>query len=132
MVMDFPIELKYSREHEWVRVEDDTAYIGISSYAQDALGDIVFLELPEVGDEFEKGDVLGVVESVKAVSDLYAPVTGEIVQVNEPLVDSPETINDDPYDDGWIVAMKFTDREELDELLDAAAYEKYIKEIAEA
>jgi len=132
MVMDFPIELKYSREHEWVRVEDDTAYIGISSYAQDALGDIVFLELPEVGDEFEKGDVLGVVESVKAVSDLYAPVTGEIVQVNEPLVDSPETINDDPYDDGWIVAMKFTDGEELDELLDADAYEKYIKEIAEA
>ncbi len=129
--MDFPGELKYSREHEWVRVEGDTAYIGISSYAEDALGDVVFLELPELGEEFEKGDIFGVVESVKAVSDLYAPVGGEVIKVNEPLADAPELINDDPYDDGWIIALKIADSEELEELMDAKVYEEYIKEIAD-
>lgn len=129
--MDFPGELKYSKEHEWIRIEEDTVYVGISSYAEDAMGDVVFLELPEIGEEFEKGEIFGVVESVKAVSDLYAPISGEITKINEPLADAPELINDDPYDDGWIIAMKIADHEELDELMDVKAYEEYIKEIAD-
>ena len=128
--MEFPSELKYTKAHEWVRVEGDTVHVGVTDYAQDALGDVVFLELPEEGTELEKGETFGVVESVKAVSDLCSPLSGEVVEINEPLVDAPELINEHPYDDGWMIALKMSNPSELDELMDVAAYEDYIKEIA--
>ena len=128
--MEFPAECKYTKEHEWIRVEGDLAEIGITDYAQDSLGDIVFLELPEKGTDVEREDSFGVVESVKAVSDLYAPLSGTIEETNEPLADTPELINEHPYSDGWIIKIKISDPSELDSLLDAKAYEDYIKEIA--
>lgn len=128
--MNFPSELKYTKEHEWLRVEGDTAYAGITDYAQDALGDVVFLELPDVGRELSAGDAFGVVESVKAVSDLYSPVGGKITEINEPLVDEPEILNEDPYEKGWIIALKLSDLSELDQLMDAAQYEAYVREIS--
>ena len=128
--MEFPAECKYTKEHEWIRVKGDVAEIGITDYAQDSLGDIVFLELPEKGDEIEREGAFGVVESVKAVSDLYAPLSGTIEETNEPLADTPELINEHPYTDGWIIKIKMNDPSELDNLLDAKAYEDYIKEIA--
>jgi glycine cleavage system H protein len=128
--MEFPAECKYTKEHEWIRVEGDVAEIGITDYAQDSLGDIVFLELPEKGDEIEREGAFGVVESVKAVSDLYAPLSGTIEETNEPLADTPELINEHPYNDGWIIKIKMNNPSELDNLMDAKAYEAYIKEIA--
>ncbi len=128
--MEFPAECKYTKEHEWIRVKGGIAEIGITDYAQDSLGDIVFLELPEKGDEIEREGAFGVVESVKAVSDLYAPLSGTIEEANEPLADTPELINEHPYTDGWIIKIKMNDPSELDNLLDAKAYEDYIKEIA--
>lgn len=116
--------LYYSEDNEWVRVDGDEAFIGITDFAQDALGEIVFIELPEVGDEFSAGDSFSVIESVKAASDAYLPVSGTITQVNEELEDSPETINEDPYG-SWIVAVKLADASELDELMDADAYEEF-------
>ncbi len=129
--MEFPEDLRYTKEHEWVRVEGNLAHVGITDYAQDALGDIVFLELPEEGDEFEAGETFGVVESVKAVSDLYAPVTGKVTKINEPLIDAPELVNEHPYDDGWMVVIEMTDPGELEKLMDAGEYEKYVKETTE-
>lgn len=126
--MDFPDELKYTEEHEWVLVEEDVATIGITDFAQEQLGDVVFVELPEVGDELEMGKTFGVVESVKAVSDIYAPVTGEVVEVNDELPDEPEILNSSPYDDGWMIKIKLTDPSELDELMDAAAYQEFIEQ----
>ncbi|MBE9503093.1 MAG: glycine cleavage system protein GcvH [Proteobacteria bacterium] len=126
--MGFPVELKYTSEHEWIRIEGDIAYIGVTDYAQEALGDVVFLEIPEVGSEIEKGETFGVVESVKAVSDLYAPLSGEVTKANEVLVDTPELINEHPYDDGWMIAIKMSDTEELKELMNADDYETYIEE----
>ena len=128
--MEFPAECKYTKEHEWIRVEGDVAEIGITNYAQDSLGDIVFLELPEAGTDVEREDSFGVVESVKAVSDLYAPLSGTIEETNEPLADTPELINEHPYSEGWIIKIKMNDPSELDGLMDAKAYEDYIKEIA--
>ncbi len=128
--MEFPAECKYTKEHEWIKVEVDIAEIGITDYAQDSLGDIVFLELPETGTDIEREDSFGVVESVKAVSDLYAPLSGTIEETNEPLADTPELINEHPYSDGWIIKIKMNDPSELDDLMDAKAYEDYIKEIA--
>ena len=128
--MEFPAECKYTKEHEWIRIEGDLAEIGITDYAQDSLGDIVFLELPEKGTDVEREDSFGVVESVKAVSDLYAPLSGTIEETNEPLADTPELINEHPYSDGWIIKIKINDPSELDNLMDAKAYEDYIKEIA--
>lgn len=125
--MDFPEELKYTEEHEWVLVEEDVATIGITDFAQEQLGDVVFVELPEVGDSFDVGKSFGVVESVKAVSDVYAPVSGEIVEVNEELPDEPEVLNNSPYEDGWMVKMKLTDTAELDALMDAAAYQEFVE-----
>ena len=122
-------ELKYSKEHEWVKVEGDRAYIGITDHAQDALGDIVFVELPEVGDEIEAGAILGAVESVKAASDIYAPVSGRVVEVNEELEDSPEKINESPYD-AWIAVLEMSDPSELEELMSAEDYEKFCAEEA--
>ncbi len=121
--MSVPEELQYTRSHEWVRTEGDTATIGITDHAQDELGDIVFIELPEQGATLEAGDSFGTVESVKAVSDLYTPVGGEVVEVNDALDSSPEKINEDPYGDGWLVKVRLSEAAELDELLDADAYE---------
>ena len=117
-------DLKYSKEHEWVKVTGNKAYVGITDYAQDALGDIVFVELPEVGTEISAGDTFGVVESVKAASDIYCPVSGTITKVNEELVDSPEIINEDPYG-AWIIEIELTDPSELDELMDDKEYEDF-------
>ena len=126
--MDFPDELKYTEEHEWVLVEDDIVTIGITDFAQEQLGDVVFVELPEVGDDLEMGKSFGVVESVKAVSDIYAPVSGEVVEINDELPNEPEIINSSPYDDGWLVRLKLTDPSELDELMDADAYQEFIEQ----
>ena len=123
--MSVPEELQYTKSHEWVRTEGDTATIGITDHAQDELGDVVFVELPEEGDTFEAGDSFGTVESVKAVSDLYTPVGGEVVEVNEALDDSPEKINEDPYGDGWIVKLRVSDEGEL---LSASDYEQLLEE----
>lgn len=123
-----PEGYKYSETDEWVKVEDDEALIGISDYAQDLLSDLVYVELPEVGDSFDKNDSFGVVESVKAASDVNMPVSGEIVAVNEALEDTPETINSDPYGEGWIVRVKLSDPSELDSLRDSANYAAYCEE----
>lgn len=126
--MEFPDELKYTEEHEWVQIEGDLVVVGITDFAQDALGDVVFVELPEVGTEVTAGKAFGVVESVKAVSDVYAPVTGTVEEVNEELPDAPETINTSPYDDGWMIKIRISDPDQLDGLLDAAAYQAHIAE----
>jgi glycine cleavage system H protein len=120
-----PEELQYTKSHEWVRTEDDTATIGITDYAQEELGDIVFVELPEEGATFEAGDSFGAIESVKAVSDLYAPVGGEVVEVNEALNDNPEKINEDPYGDGWMIKLSVSDEGDL---LSASDYEQLLEE----
>lgn len=118
-----PEELKYAATHEWVRVEGDIATVGITDHAQDALGDVVYVELPEVGAEVHATDEVAVVESVKAASDIYAPVSGEVIAMNEDLEDAPETINGDAYGDGWFFKIKMTDQGELDNLLDADGYQ---------
>ncbi len=124
--MDFPAELKYTEEHEWVLVENDVATIGVTDFAQEQLGDIVFVELPEVGDTVEVGDSFGVVESVKAVSDVYAPVGGEVVEVNEELPDEPEALNNSPYDAGWMIKVKLANPAALDGLMDVTAYQEFV------
>jgi glycine cleavage system H protein len=119
-----PAELKYARSHEWARLEEDgTVTVGISDHAQDALGDVVFVELPDIGAQLAAGDEAGVVESVKAASDIYAPVGGEVIAINEQLEDSPETVNSDPYNDGWFFRLQVADSSELDKLLGAAEYD---------
>lgn len=118
-----PAELKYAASHEWARLEGDIVTVGITDHAQDALGDLVYVELPTVGDQVSAGDEAGVVESVKAASDIYAPVSGEIVEVNEALADAPETVNSEPYAGGWLYKIKASDVSELDKLLSAADYE---------
>lgn len=123
--MSIPEDLKYTRSHEWVRVEGDTVTIGITEHAQDELGDVVFVELPEQGATFDAGDSFGTVESVKAVSDLYVPVGGEVVEVNSALNDSPEKINEDPYGDGWIVKLRTS---EEGDLLSPEEYQNVIEE----
>ncbi len=120
--MSYPDDLRYSKEHEWVRVDGSQATIGITSFAADELGDIVFVELPDVGAALRQFGSFGVVESVKAVSDLYAPISGEVVEVNEALRESPELLNSDAYGEGWIVRVEVADQNEVDALLDAAAY----------
>jgi glycine cleavage system H protein len=120
--------LLYTKEDEWVKVAGDEATIGVTDHAQDALSDIVYLELPNVGDSFEMGDTFGVVESVKAAADLYMPLSGEITAVNEDLIDTPETINSDPYGEAWMVKVKLSDTSQLDDLMDAAAYTQYLEE----
>ena len=123
--MSVPEELQYTKSHEWVRTEGDTATIGITDHAQDELGDVVFVELPEVGTTFDAGDSFGTVESVKAVSDLYTPVGGEVVEVNETLNDQPEKINEDPYGEGWIVKLSASGEGDL---LSASDYEQFLEE----
>jgi glycine cleavage system H protein len=120
--MNVPPELRYSKDHEWARDEDGKVRVGITDYAQDALGDVVFVELPHVGDHVSVGGTFGEVESTKSVSELYAPVAGTIVEVNGDLADAPERLNDDPYGDGWICVIEPDDRSQLAALLDAEAY----------
>ena len=124
-------KLKYDEEHEWVRVEGDEGVVGISDYAQDQLSDVVYVELPEVGDSFERGDILAVVESVKAASDVYMPVSGEVLEINDALEDSPELVNQDPYGEAWFVRITIADPSELDGLLDADAYEAFLESLDE-
>ena len=122
MSSTYPDDLRYSKEHEWVRADGAQATIGITSFAADELGDIVFVELPEPGSQVSQFGVFGVIESVKAVSDLYAPISGEVVAVNETLRDRPELVNTDPFGEGWIAKVALADEAELDGLMDAAAY----------
>jgi glycine cleavage system H protein len=123
-----PDDCKYTEEHEWVRPDGEMAFVGITEYAADQLGDITFVDPPEVGDQFERGDVLAEVESVKAVSDVYAPVGGSVASVNQELNDEPELVNSDPYGDGWLCALSMEDPEELDELMDAEEYREFLQE----
>jgi glycine cleavage system H protein len=123
--LNIPEDLQYTDSHEWVRIEGDTATIGITDHAQDELGDVVFVELPDEGATFDAGESFGTVESVKAVSDLYTPVGGEVVEVNSALEDAPENINEDPYGEGWIVKLRITDRADL---LSPEEYEKVVEE----
>jgi len=125
---DFPDALRYSAEDEWTRIEGERATIGITDYAQQQLGDIVFVELPEVGRNLERGEPFGVIESVKAVSDLFAPVSGTVVEINEGLGERPEAVNEACYGDGWMVVVALTEPGELDSLLDAGAYAQHVKE----
>jgi glycine cleavage system H protein len=126
--MEFPSDLLYTKHDEWVRVEGDEVVTGITDYAQDQLSDVVYVELPEVGDTFDKGEPYGVVESVKAASDVFVPVAGEIIAINEELEDSPEIVNEDPYGKGWFVRIKVADKSALNDLLDAAAYEAQLED----
>lgn len=123
---EIPAELRYRDSHEWVRVEDGIAVVGISDYAQDALGDLVYVELPEVGQVLAAGDEAGVVESVKSASDIYAPLSGEVVEINEELDGAPENVNQDPYGGGWMYKLKPADDGELDEMLTADQYQTHI------
>ncbi len=124
-------DYSYTEEHEWVKVEGDTAYVGITYYAQEQLGDIVFIELPEEEDEFSKGEDVCVVESVKAVADIYAPVSGTVASVNEKLLDNPEIVNSDPYGEGWLFSLNIEEKSELEDLLSAKEYEKILDEEGE-
>mgnify|MGYP001316459940 CR=1 FL=1 len=127
--MEFPEELKYTEEHEWILLEENNiAVIGITDFAQDSLGDIVFVELPEVGTEIEAGKAFGVVESVKAVSDIYAPLSGEVLEINEELPDTPETINTSPFEDGWMVKIRLSHPEQVDALLSSEEYQALTEE----
>jgi glycine cleavage system H protein len=128
---EIPAELHYTREDEWARPAGDEVVVGVTDYAQQQLGDIVFVELPEVGAVFRKGDSFGVIESVKAVSDLYAPISGEVVSVNEELADRPDAVNESCYGDGWLCAIRPSDPDELATLLDADAYQTHIDERSE-
>ncbi len=124
--MAYPDDLKYSNEHEWIRVDGNVGTVGITAFAAEQVGDIVFVELPSVGDTVTATESFGVIESVKAVSELYAPVSGKVVEVNAALADAPETVSDDPYGEGWLVKVELTDPAELDALKDAADYEAMI------
>ena len=126
--MEFPEDLKYSKEHEWARLEGDGLVVGITDYAQDSLGEIVYVELPEEGSQVSRGEAFGVVESTKAVSDLYAPVSGTVGEVNDTLLDNPELINEDPYEDGWMIRITLSDEKEVADLMDAAEYATFLEE----
>lgn len=123
--MDYPEDLLYTEEHEWVRVEDDVCVVGITQFAQEELGEVVFVELPEVGQVFDAGDEIGTIESVKAVAEVYTPVAGEILEVNEAVADEPELINDDPHHEGWLVKVRFSSADDLKKLMKADAYAEY-------
>ena len=126
--MTIPDNLRYTKNHEWVKVEKTTATVGITDHAQHQLGDVVYVELPKEGDAVTKDETFGVVESVKAVSDCYAPVSGKVLEVNDPLSDSPETINEDCYDEGWMIRVEMSDPSELDELMDPKQYGAFVAE----
>jgi glycine cleavage system H protein len=127
---DFPKDLKYTKDHEWARISGKTVVVGVTSHAQAALGDVVYVELPKVGATLSAGQPFGVIESTKAVSELFAPVSGKVVKVNDALSDNPSTVNSDPYQGGWIVEVELSDTKQLDGLLDVGAYEKLLAETA--
>ena len=124
--MNFPQNLKYTNEHEWIRVEGDIAYVGITDYAQEQLGDIVFVDIPTVGESLEAGEVCGTIEVVKTISDLFLPVAGEVLEQNEALEENPELVNKDPYGEGWLIKMKPADVKAVEDLLDAEGYKEVI------
>jgi glycine cleavage system H protein len=124
----YPSEFRYTREHEWVKVDDDLCTLGITDFAQNELGEVVFVELPEVGHVFDAGAEIGTIESVKAVAEVYTPVAGEIIEVNDTLADDPRVLNEDPHGDGWLVRFKYSSSSDLAELMDAETYEAYTKE----
>ena len=126
--MNFPTNVKYTKEHEWIRLEGDVAYVGITDYAQEQLGDIVFVDIPTEGETLAAGEVFGTIEVVKTISDLFLPVTGEILEQNEALADQPELVNQDPYGEGWLIKIKPTADADFDSLLDAEAYKALINE----
>ena len=126
--MSYPTNYRYTKEHEWIELEGNRAKVGITDHAQSELGDVVFVELPAVGTSVSKGDTLGTVESVKAVSDVFSPLDGKVVEVNSALEDAPETINSDPHGAGWLAVLEVEDTGQMDALLDAEAYEKFIAE----
>ena len=125
--MNIPTNLKYTKDHEWIRTEGNEAFVGITDFAQSELGEIVFVDIPTVGEQLKQGDVFGSVEAVKAVSDLFLPASGEVLEQNAALEDAPELVNNDPYGEGWMIKIALNDAAELDTLLDAAAYEALIK-----
>jgi glycine cleavage system H protein len=125
--VEYPDDLKYTKEHEWARLSDGRITVGITDYAQDALGEVVFLELPEVDADVSKEDAFGVIESVKAANDLFAPVSGRVAEVNATLVDSPEMVNSDPYGEGWLIVVEPSDLAELDELMTSKEYVEYVR-----
>ena len=129
--MKFPKKLRYTREHEWVLVEGSKATIGITDFAQHELGEVVFVELPKVGDSVTQGESFGTIESVKAASDIYAPVSGEVTEINDELTESPELINDDPYGDAWLIRVEMSDPSEFDQLMTADDYKHYVEEEGE-
>ena len=124
----YPSDYRYTRDHEWVRIEGDTCTLGITDFAQKELGEVVYVELPEVGHLFDAHDELGTIESVKAVAEVYTPVAGEIVEINESLKDDPQLVNEDPHADGWLVKIKYSDSSDFDELMNAEDYEVFTKE----
>ena len=128
---NYPDTLTYSKDHEWLRVSGDEGVIGISEFAQESLGDIVYVELPKVGDKFEAGDPFGSVESVKSVNELFIPVSGEVLEINETLADSPELVNSDSYKDGWMIKIRLLDVTDIDSLLSSVEYEDFLKEQAD-
>lgn len=126
--MNFPTNVKYTSEHEWIRIEGEEAYVGITDYAQDQLGDIVFVDVTAEGETLEQGEVFGTIEVVKTVSDLFLPVGGEVLEINPALEENPELVNKDPYGDGWLIRIRPTDLSQLDGLMDAEAYKQIINE----
>ena len=128
MATNIPSELRYTQDHEWVRIEGGTATVGVTDYAQKQLGDVVFVELPSVGRSLERSEPLGTIESVKAVSEIYAPLSGEVAAVNETINDDPELVNTDPYGDGWLIKLTISNKGEVAELLSGAKYEAWIRE----
>lgn len=124
--MEYPTNYRYTREHEWLRLDGDTATVGITHHAQDQLGDVVFVELPEVGAKLQAEGAFGAVESVKAVSDIYSPLSGDVTEVNESLIDAPEKINEDPHGDGWLIRVTVFDRSEIDKLMTSEQYAEYV------
>ncbi len=124
--MNVPENLKYTSDHEWAKIDGDVAVIGITDYAQGELGDVVFVELPEAGSKVAKGDTFGTIEAVKAVADLFAPLSGEVLEINEKLENEPETVNKDPYGNGWMIKVKLENPDELNDLLDAQKYQELI------
>ena len=128
---NYPENLQYTKDHEWLRLSGDIAEVGITDFAQSALGDVVYVELPTVGDSFDQGKPFGSVESVKSVSELFSPVSGEVVEINEALVDAPELVNSDPYKEGWMIKVKISSPGEVDSLLNASEYEDFVNSQAD-
>ena len=124
--MNIPVNLKYTKEHEWLKIEDNIAYVGITDFAQSELGDIVFVELPNLDDEFDQNDIFGTIEAVKTLADLYIPISGKIIAINDKLENEPELINNDPYEDGWIVKVEISNPSDIDLLLNENDYKELI------